>query len=113
VETHNNAIEEDTKTNLVEEKDNRKLAKESAALQAKLKFIQDKYDFNSNVRQLKPDEFTELENTNEEVIWLLIYFPGDQDCRTLQGQTDHSQERIQQYREQHERQYVLSASRGY
>jgi len=67
VDTLNNQISTDAKINEKEEKDNRKLDKDSVALKAKLKFIQEKYDFNSNVRNLKPDEFTELENTNTEV----------------------------------------------
>jgi len=58
---------EDNKDNVIEERDNRKLAKDNAASGAQLKFIQEKYDFNSNVRNLRPDEFTELENTNNEV----------------------------------------------
>lgn len=67
VEGFNNQIDADTKVHAQEEKDNRRLAKDNAALKAKLKFIQEKYDFNSNVRNLKPDEFTELENTNQDV----------------------------------------------
>ena len=41
-----------------------------------MKFIREKYDFNSNVRNLKPDEFTELENTNTEVRGNVLFSIG-------------------------------------
>lgn len=49
--------DEAKKINFAEDKRHRILSKENAALTAKLKFIKEKYDFTSNVKNLKPDEF--------------------------------------------------------
>jgi hypothetical protein len=67
VETLTDSITEETKINNVEDKRHRIVSQQNAALTAKLAFIQDKYDFNSNVKNLKPDDFQQLEDTNTEV----------------------------------------------
>jgi hypothetical protein len=94
------SIAAETKVHIVEERDNRKLAKDNAALAAKLKFIREKYDFNSNVRNLKPDEFTELENTNNEVSSFLPL--GHQDGVAVQAASDGCEEGIFDFGEQPE-----------
>lgn len=103
VATLENSIKEETKVHTKEERDNRKLAKDNAALEAKLKFIREKYDFNSNVRNLKPDEFTELENTNTEVSAFFLFQTGHQNCEPVQAASDGRAEGILDPGEQPER----------
>ena len=54
------AVEEARKVNLFEEEKNRKYAKANAALKAKLKFIEEKYDYTSSATKLSLDDFREL-----------------------------------------------------
>ena len=67
-------IDEEKKVNRVEEERFRKLAQMNAALQAKLDFIQSKYDFTTNVNILNSDDFKSLMNTNEMVSMLKDLF---------------------------------------
>lgn len=69
-------IDEEKKINRVEEERFRKLAQMNAALQAKLDFIQSKYDFTTNVNHLNSDDFKSLMNTNEMVSHYMINFKG-------------------------------------
>lgn len=108
VATLENSIVEETKVHTKEERDNRKLAKDNAALQAKLKFIREKYDFNSNVRNLKPDEFTELENTNTEVRRIVNLSIGYQDRKSIQAASDRREKGIFYPGKQFERLNLLS-----
>lgn len=59
--THNNELQTDY---MKEDAIHRRQAQTAAALDAKLKFIQDKYDMTSNVRGLKLEELAQLENSN-------------------------------------------------
>jgi hypothetical protein len=54
------SVEEARKVNLFEEEKNRKYAKANAALKAKLKFIEEKYDYTSSATKLSLDDFREL-----------------------------------------------------
>lgn len=53
-------VEEKRKVNLYEEEKNRKYAKANAALKAKLEFIETKYDYTSAVKNLSPQDFSDL-----------------------------------------------------
>lgn len=53
-------IEEDRKIKIIEEEKNRKYAKANAALQAKLDFIEKKYDNSSIAKNMSLDDFKEL-----------------------------------------------------
>lgn len=60
-------VEEEKKVNKIEEERFRKLAQMNAALRAKLDFIQQKYDFTTNVSVLNSDDFKSLMTSNEMV----------------------------------------------
>jgi hypothetical protein len=60
-------VEEARKVNLFEEEKNRKYAKANAALKAKLKFIEEKYDYTSSATKLSLDDFRELVQSNTSV----------------------------------------------
>ena len=60
-------VEEEKKINKIEEERYRKLAQMNAALKAKLSFIQNKYDFTSNVNVLNTDDFKTLVTSNDMV----------------------------------------------
>ena len=57
-------VEEARKINLIEQEKNRKFQKANAALSAKLEFIEQKYDYTSNAKQLSIEDFKELMNSN-------------------------------------------------
>ena len=60
-------VEEARKVNSYENEKNRKYAKANAALRAKLQFIEDKYDYTSNAKNLSIEDFKELMNSNTSV----------------------------------------------
>ena len=60
-------VENERKINKIEEERYRKLGQMNAALNAKLKFIQTKYDFTSNVNVLNTDDFKTLVTSNDMV----------------------------------------------
>jgi len=60
-------VEEARKVNTFENDKNRKYAKANAALKAKLQFIEDKYDYTSNAKNLSIEDFKELMNSNTSV----------------------------------------------
>ena len=60
-------MDEEKKSNRIEEERFRKLAQMNAALKAKLDFIQSKYDFTTNVNILQSDDFKQLMNSNDLV----------------------------------------------
>ena len=53
--------------NLKEEEKNRYLKKQSAALEAKLNFIEKNYDYSTVAKQLEVEYFTSLVNSNDAI----------------------------------------------
>ncbi len=60
-------VEEARKVNIFENEKNRKYGKANAALKAKLQFIEDKYDYTSNAKNLSIEDFKELMQSNTNV----------------------------------------------
>ena len=60
-------VEEARKVNIFENEKNRKYGKANAALKAKLQFIEDKYDYTSNAKNLSIEDFKELMQSNTSV----------------------------------------------
>ena len=53
-------VEDARKVNVFENEKGRKYAKANAALKAKLQFIEEKYDYTSNAKNLSIEDFKEL-----------------------------------------------------
>ena len=60
-------VEEARKVNVFENEKNRKYGKANAALKAKLNFIEEKYDYTSNAKNLSIEDFKELMQSNTNV----------------------------------------------
>jgi hypothetical protein len=60
-------VEEDKKINKEQDEKFRRLGQTNAALRAKLLFIQNKYDFTTNVNLLSSDDFKTLMTSNDMV----------------------------------------------
>ena len=73
-------VENERKINKIEEERYRKLGQMNAALNAKLKFIQTKYDFTSNVNVLNTDDFKTLVTSNDMVRNTLCMHDDLTDC---------------------------------
>ena len=73
-------VENERKINKIEEERYRKLGQMNAALNAKLKFIQTKYDFTSNVNVLNTDDFKTLVTSNDMVRNILRIHDVLTDC---------------------------------
>lgn len=83
----NAKTEDEKRLNKVEEERFRKLAQMNAALRAKLEFIQQKYDFTTNVKVLNTDDFNSLMNSNTTVkpLSLITTLLGQRDNGKLYG----------------------------
>jgi hypothetical protein len=46
----------------------------NAALKAKLAFIEEKYDFSSQAKNLNVQDFTEIKSTNEDINGTMLSF---------------------------------------
>lgn len=65
-------VKHEREINKVEEERYRKLSHINAALTAKLKFIQENYDFTTNVNHLSTDDFKGLMTSNDMVTLIIL-----------------------------------------
>jgi len=64
VNTKQKQLDEETVLNGVEAKKNRSLAQKKSALTAKRQFIEDNYDYSSNVKDLSIELFKQIQSSN-------------------------------------------------
>lgn len=93
-------VKHEREVNKQEEERFRKLSHTNAALKAKLKFIQDNYDFTTNVNHLSTDEFNGLMTANIEVNYLYHDIPyiGKQNCEQFRWKAKGCQGRSAEIR---------------
>lgn len=92
VDELNDLVETEKKINKVEEEKHRKLSHINAALRAKLEFIQQKYDFTTNVNHLSTDDFKTLITSNDLVsLDLLLIGVGESHSEGFHRETRQRQ----------------------
>lgn len=65
-------LEEAKKVNKFENDKNRRLSQNNAALTAKLKFIEENYNYSDNVNALNTELFNDVSKTNDNVSIIIL-----------------------------------------